>query len=164
MGAYFSPQFTFIGVLQINEKSNFFIIVIFLICTGSLYAENLSIQAKNIEIKKDELKTIFKDKVLIVTDDGYKIESEYAEYNKSVGLITLRKSIKVTDKKENIIETEFAEYNEKNKELKSIGYTKISTVDGYILTGEDIFLNEITGLVKSINKATIIDDGKNKIF
>ena len=84
-------------------KSNFFIIVIFLICTGSLYAENLSIQAKNIEIKKDELKTIFKDKVLIVTDDGYKIESEYAEYNKSVGLITLRKSIKVTDKKENII-------------------------------------------------------------
>ena len=100
-------------------KSNFFIVVIFLICTGSLYAENLSIQAKNIEIKKDELKTIFKDKVLIVTDDGYKIESEYAEYNKSVGLITLRKSIKVTDKKENIIETEFAEYNEKNKELKS---------------------------------------------
>ena len=41
-----------------------------------------------------------------------------------MGLITLRKSIKVTDKKENIIETEFAEYNEK-KELKVLDTQKL---------------------------------------
>ena len=45
------------------------------------------------------------------------IKSEFAEYNRSSGLIKLRKIIAIDDQS-NQIEADYAEYNDKTKYLK----------------------------------------------
>ena len=76
----------------------------------------------------------------VKTENGDIIKSNFAEYNKSTGLIILKK-YKCYRLPKYIIETENAEYSEKDKTLKTFGSTVITTSEKYVITGQDITLN-----------------------
>ena len=57
----------------------------------SAFAENLLIESKNISINKKNEFTIFENDVFVKTVDNNTIKSDYAEYNKILNLITLKK-------------------------------------------------------------------------
>ena len=84
--------------------------------------------------------------VAVKTDDGYIINSQYGELNKSSGILILKENIKGRDNKNNIIEADFAEYSEKSKIFKTVGPTKIYTSEGYIIEGKNIFFTMIKKL------------------
>ena len=48
----------------------------------SASANNISISAKNIILDKNNSNSVFKNEVSVLTVEGDKIESDYAEYNK----------------------------------------------------------------------------------
>ena len=84
--------FSFIGVLQINE--NKFLIIIFLICFSiSSKAENLKLVQRNNSYKANNT-SIFENDVIIKTNEGKEIFSDFAEYNKKLGLIKLKETLK----------------------------------------------------------------------
>ena len=80
-------------------------------------------------------------KLRVKTYDGYVINSDLAEYNKSKGILILKKNITGTDKKNNIIKAEFAKFNEKTKIFKTSGVTNIITSENYIIESSDIILD-----------------------
>ena len=127
------------------------------------YSENLSIEAKNISIDKIKNLTIFKDSVAVKTDDGYIINSQYGELNKSSGILILKENIKGRDNKNNIIEADFAEYNEKSKIFKTIGSTKIYTSERYVIEGSNIFFDNNQKIINFEERALIIDQDNNQI-
>ncbi len=144
-------------------KNNFFIIFfLFSFSTGSI-AKDLLIQAKNIQIDKDTQTTIFEDEVNIVVENDGRITSDFAEYNKKIGLIKIKGRVKAIDDKNNVVETEYGEYSEEKKIFKSLGNTKIVTSKGYIIEGSNIILNNYDNSIKSEEPATILDLEKNKI-
>ena len=85
--------------------------------SSKLLAENIFIEAKNISLDKNNQISLFENEVKVITEDGYKINSDLAEYNKSTGVLILRKNITGIDKENNTIKTDFAKYNEKTKIL-----------------------------------------------
>ena len=145
-------------------KNNILIIFLYLILSSALRAENILIEAKSITIDKINEITIFEKDVIIKTLDGRRIESNYAEYNKKIGFIKLKKNIKAIDAQNNILETEYADYNDKSKIFNSIGPTKITTTEKYIIEGEDVLLDDFNNYIKSDKKTTITDQENNKIF
>ena len=145
-------------------KNNILIILLYFILSSALRAENILIEAKSITIDKNNEITIFEKDVIIKTLDGRRIESSYAEYNKKIGFIKLKKNIKAIDAQNNILETEYADYNDKSKIFNSIGPTKITTTEKYIIEGEDILLDDFNNYIKSDKKTTITDQENNKIF
>ena len=72
-----------------------------------LCAENLFIQSKNISIDKNKEVSIFKNDVLIKTQEKSTIKADYAEYNKKNGYLKLVNNIVATDIKNNIIKTNY---------------------------------------------------------
>mgnify|MGYP001277948346 CR=1 FL=1 len=145
-------------------KIKIFFIFIYFLSINLLLADNLSIESKNIFLKKNEQLSIFKDNVKIVTSDETIIFSDYAEYNKKTEFIILKGNIQAKDKKNNIVKTEIAEFDKKKKILKSIGPTKIITTESYIIEGENIILDDLNKIIKSNNKAIVTDLNNNQIF
>ena len=144
---------------------NKFLIIIFLICFSiSSKAENLKIESKEITLSKANNTSIFENDVTIKTNEGKEIFSDFAEYNKKLGLIKLKGNIKVVDDKNNIIETNYAEYNEKEQLLETKGDTKIVTSENYIVESEDIIFDNLKKLVSSKKKTKIIDQDNNLVF
>ena len=121
------------------------------------FAESILIESKNITVDKSKKTSIFENEVTVKTENGDIIKSNFAEYNKSTGLIILKKNISATDSQNNIIETENAEYSEKDKTLKTFGSTVITTSEKYVITGQDIILNNKKNFIRS-NKKTLIKD------
>ena len=107
---------------------------------------------------------MFENEVKVVTENGYIIKSDLAEYNKDSGILVLKNNIIGTDKKNNIIKTEFAEYNEKTKIFITVGLTEISTSENYNIETADITLNNFSKKIFSKKPAVVIDQDKNKIF
>ena len=99
-------------------KNKFQLIFFLIFFHSSLHAENVLIESKKISLDKGQQISIFEKEVFLKTDDGYEINSEYAEYNKKTGLIKLKNNIIGKDKKNNIIKTDHAEYNEITKTLE----------------------------------------------
>ena len=126
-------------------------------------AENVTIEAKNIALDKDRVTSVFENEVVIKTKEKI-IKSNYAKYNKKIGLLIIKDDVVATDIQNNIIQTEYAEYTENNKILFSKGPTKIITPDSYILIGEDITVDTANKRIFS-NKDSILKDlDGNKIF
>ena len=144
-------------------KNKFLIIIFFTLFNTSIHAENVLIQAKSIILDKKKNATIFKDDVVIQTQEKYIIKSDYAEYNKSSGLIKLRNNVRAQDDENNLVETNYAEYDENKKIFKSLGPTKILTAENYIVEGENIII-EKDKLIKSDQKSILTDKDENKIF
>ena len=65
-------------------------------------------------------KTIFENKVRVKTKDDIIIESEFVEYDREKGFLIIKKDIKVNDKNNNTIKTNYAEYDENTE---STGYS-----------------------------------------
>ena len=97
------------------------------------------------------------------TGNNSTIEAQFAEYNKKLQFIILKNNIKAIDVNNNIVQTEYAEYFEK-KLFKSKGKTKIITSENYIIDGQNIFLDDKKGIIKSSDKTIITDTDDNKIY
>ena len=61
----------------------FFSLLYFELC----YSKNIFIEAKNISIEKKNEITIFKDDVLVKTEDNFEIKSQFGELNKKSGIL-----------------------------------------------------------------------------
>ncbi len=132
--------------------------------SSKLLAENIFIEAKNISLDKNNQISLFENEVKVITEDGYKINSDLAEYNKSTGILILRKNITGIDKENNTIKTNFAKYNEKTKILVTNGPTKIISSEKYIIESFDITLNNSEKRIFSEKKTIVTDQDKNQIF
>ncbi len=146
-------------------KNKFFLSIFFLIfIKNTLYAENLLIEAKSVSIDKNTQTSIFKEDVIVKTDDNNTIKSQYAEYNKKSKLLIFKNDIEAVDSKNNRIFTDQAEYDENIKVFKSTGKTKIITSENYIIEGKNIVLDDKNNSIKSPDKTTITDTDENKIY
>ena len=127
-------------------------------------AENIKIQSKNILLDKNKNISIFRDDIVMTTEDNDVIKSDYAKYNKLTGFIELKNNIIAIDSQKNTIETDYAEYTEQTKLFKSTGPTKIITSDKYIIEGKDMILDNSKNFISSRENTTITDLDGNKIF
>ena len=144
-------------------KSKFIIIFLFFLSFEKLLAENIFIEAKNISLDKDKSISIFENEVVVKTQNKT-IKSDYARYNKKSGFLVFKKNVLAIDERNNIIESEHAEYYEENKLFKSIGPTKITTTQKYIIEGEDIVANNLEKFIESKKKTIVFDQEGNTIF
>ena len=146
-------------------KNNILINIIFILFfVKSGFAENISIQSKNITLDKNKETSIFQNEVFITTQDGNVIKSDYAEYNKLSGLVKLRGNIIAKDNQQNSIKAKIAEFDENKDIFKSIGPTTITTTENYIIEGTDIIFDNGKSLILSEKSVIITDQEKNKIF
>ena len=145
-------------------KNKFFLIIFIAFFSKNLLADRLEIQAKNISIEKDNKISIFEGEVLVKTEDGNSITSDYAKYNKEKGFIELKNNVLAKDKKNNIIKSNYAEYDERTQILKTKGATSIKTTENYIIEGSDILFDNISKFIRSNEKTIIEDIDKNRIF
>ena len=145
-------------------KSKILIIFFSLLHFDLCFSKNIFIEAKNITIEKKNEISIFKEDVLVKTEDNYEIKSQYGELNKKSGILILKENVIGIDKNNNIIETEFAKYNEISKILETNGLTRIITTEKYIINGEDIVFDNVKKLISSNKKAVITDQDNNKIY
>ncbi len=137
--------------------------ILFFLKSTLVFSENLKIQAKNITIDKNKQTSTFQNEVLIKTQEGDSIISDFAEYDRKNGIIKLKDNIIAIDTKNNKIQSNLAEYNEKTKIFFTKGPTKISTSQGYQIDSEDIILNNNDSFIRSNKKTIITDEDKNKI-
>ena len=144
-------------------KNNFFIFFFLILLNNYLHAEDFVINSKNISIDKNSEITIFEDEVNVTTQNNQRILSDYAEYDKKNNFILLKGNVRAVDDKNNIIETEYAEYLVKEKTFSSIGVTKITTSNNYIVEGKDIIMDNIKNFIKSDKSASIRDLENNQI-
>ncbi len=144
-------------------KNKFFIILYLIFHYTNLFADSLSIQAKNISIDKDMQTSIFKDEVTVKSDKKL-IKSDYVKYNKKLGYLLIKDNILATDNKNNSIQASKAEYYEKSKILKTSGKTKITTSDKYILEGSNITIDNKNNLIKSKENSILTDLDGNTIY
>tara|TARA_E500000178_G_scaffold10413_1_gene10187 strand:+ start:8189 stop:10588 length:2400 start_codon:yes stop_codon:yes gene_type:complete len=144
-------------------KNNFKIFFFFIYFSSNVFAEDISISAKNVSIDKIREVSIFKKEVVVKTENKT-IESEFVEYSKKKSFMVIKDNILVTDDKKNIIKADYAEYFEDTKILKTKGKTIIETGEKYILVGEDFTLNNKDKIIKSDKKSILEDEDGNKIF
>ena len=145
-------------------RNKIFYTVFLLFLSNHLLAEQLEIQSKNISLDNINKISIFEGQVLIKTQDGNLINSDYAKYDKEKGVIELKNNVVAKDKKNNIIKANYADYNEKTKILKTRGTTTITTSENYLIKSKNILVDDNVKLIQS-NEETIIEDiDKNKIF
>ena len=133
----------------------------FFFSTASL-AENVSIEAKNITLDKDQEISIFENDVTVKTKDKI-IKSEYVRYNKKKGILIIKENISVRDNQNNLIKAEYANYDEINKIFKTQGPTEILTAEKYLIETSDIVLVK-QNFIKSEKNTTITDQDNNKIL
>ena len=62
-----------------------------MVLNSQALSEELFIQAKNILLDKDKKISVFENEVIVKTEDGYVIKSNFAEYNRDKGILVLRK-------------------------------------------------------------------------
>jgi LPS-assembly protein len=142
-------------------KSNFFLIL-FILFFNESYAESLLITAKNISLDKNKNISVFENEVVVKTKDKT-LKSDYAKYDRSNGLLILKENISVHDEKNNKMFADYAEYNEKSEILKTIGDTKVETVENYILNGKDLKVDGKNKIIISEKKSILRDEEGNLI-
>ena len=123
----------------------------------------MQIEAKNISIEKDTQISIFEGEVIVRTEDGNSITSDYAKYNREEGFIELKKNVLAKDKKNNIIKSDYI-YTENIQILKTKGPTSITTTENYRIYGSDIIFDNISKFIRSDKKTIIEDIDNNRIF
>ena len=143
-------------------KNKFFIILLIFL-TGNSFAENLFITAENISLDKNKNLSIFENNVIVKTKNK-ELKSDYAEYNREKGFLILKDNISIIDEKKNILLTNQAIYNENEEIIKTIGKTKVETIEKYYIEGSDLLVDNTNKIIKSEKKSTIKDQDGNLIF
>ena len=153
-------------------RNNLFLIIFFIFFTKVATAENLDISAKNITLDKknsitifendvfvkDEYKNIIKseyaiynnklksleirDKVSIITAEGYSIDAQDIELDKNKNIILSKKPAIITDIQKNKIYTENFEYQLNKNIFKSIGNVKVVDISNNVYKFSQIYINE----------------------
>ena len=113
---------------------NKIIILLILLFSKPLMAENLNIQSLNISIDKKTRITVFKDEVV------------------------------AKDSKNNVMKTDYAEYQKNLEVLESEGKTTILTSEGFFLSGSNIIFDNKNNFIKSNYPAIITDLENNNIY
>ena len=144
-------------------RNKIILLILIYLFNLNVLADNINISAKNIILDKNNSNSVFKNEVSVLTVEGDKIESDYAEYNKQTGILILKDNIIFKDKLNNTLTTNFIEYKEYEKILITSGPTKIITSENYILDGYDLSLDKNKNLVVSKKEAIITDNENNKI-
>ena len=139
---------------------NSLLFIIFIFFLKNVHAETLSITAKEISLDKVKDTSIFQNDVIVKTKNKI-IKSDYAKYNREKGFLILRKNILIIDEKNNKMVAEYAEYFEKDQILKTVGKTKVSTIEEYVLNGEDLLIDNINQVIKSEKKSVLKDQDKS---
>ena len=142
---------------------NKLLLLLLIFFSKNSFAENLFITAENISLDKNKNLSIFEKNVVVKTKDK-ELQSDYAEYNREKGFLILKKNISIIDNKKNKLLTNYVEYYEKDKVLKTIGETKIETIENYYLNGSDIFIDNINKIIKSEKKSILKDQDGNLIY
>ena len=144
-------------------KNNFLIIIFLSLLNTHLYSENLSIEAKNITLDKNNKTTIFKDNVSVQALDK-KISSEFASYDKEIQKIILKDNVIAQDNFNNLVKAEHAEYDNKNSFFKTIGPTIFISSEKYTLEGKNINFDNKNKLINSDQAAILTDENGNRIY
>ena len=92
-----------------------------------------------------------------------KIQSNNIQSNKKNTLIIFQKNVKVTDKKLNFLETDYAKYYKDKERIETKGLSKITTSENFIIEGKDFIFDNIKGKILSKYPATIKDREGNLI-
>ncbi|MDA8822391.1 hypothetical protein N9N34_01525 [Candidatus Pelagibacter bacterium] len=141
-------------------------ILIILFCSIFLLtkvsAENILIQAKNISFDKDKVTSVFENDVVIKSKEKT-IKSDYVKYNKETGYLLIKNNITVYDNNNNVIKADYAEYFEKDKILRTTGFTTVTTSENYFLEGSDITVDSSKKIINSNTNSIIKDQDGNKI-
>tara|TARA_B100001057_G_C22719577_1_gene899170 strand:- start:761 stop:1105 length:345 start_codon:yes stop_codon:yes gene_type:complete len=99
-------------------KNKFLILLLILITSTSVIAQELYIEARNISLDKKNQISVFENDVIITTQEGNIIKGDFAKYDLEKKFITMKGNVSAIDNKKNIIETNNATYDEKKKFLK----------------------------------------------
>ncbi len=142
---------------------NKFLLLLLIFFANNSFAENLFITAENISLDKSTNLSIFEKNVVVKTKDK-ELQSDYAEFNREKGILILKKNISIIDNKKNKLLTNYVEYYEKDEVLKTIGETKVETVENYYLNGNDMFIDNINKIIKSEKKSILKDQDGNLIY
>ena len=140
-----------------------FLLFSFFLNGSILFADNLKISAKNIILDKNKNTSVFENQVSVVTKEGDNIESDFAEYNKDLGKLILKKNIILTDRYNNILKTNYAEYDEIEKIFFTKGSTELVTTEKYIINSSDLRINKRNSLISSNNQTIVTDEENNNI-
>ena len=142
---------------------NKLLLLLLIFFSKNSFAENLFITAENISLDKNKNLSIFEKNVVVKTKDK-ELLSDYAEYNREKGLLILKKKISIIDNRKNKLLTNYVEYYEKDEVLKTIGETKVETIENYYLNGSDMFIDNINKIIKSEKKSILKDQDGNLIY
>ena len=142
---------------------NKLLLLLLIFFTKNAFAENLFITAENISLDKNKNLSIFEKNVVVKTKDK-ELLSDYAEYDREKGFLILKKNISIIDNKKNKLLTNYVEYYEKDEVLKTIGETKVETIENYYLNGSDMFVDNKNKIIKSEKKTIIKDQDGNLIY
>ena len=74
-------------------RNKFLLIILIVFFNKISFADNIKISAKNIILDKNKKTTLFKNEVSVLTSEGDNIKSDTAEYNKNLGILTLKKCL-----------------------------------------------------------------------
>ena len=85
-------------------------IFIFCLCKVLFIAENFSIRAKNISLEKEKELTIFRDEVVITTEENEIIKGKLRNMTKK-GIYNNKRQYNLVDKKNNITKTDYLEFD-----------------------------------------------------
>ena len=143
-------------------KNKIYIFTFFFLFFSKVLAENLEITAKNITLDKDKVTTVFENDVIVKTKNKI-IKSQYVKYDKKIGLLILKNNIIAEDENSNIITTEKAEFNETEEIFKTFGPTNIITSEKYIVSGNNIIINNKNKTISSNEVTSISDPEGNSI-
>ena len=142
---------------------NKLLLILLIFFTNNSFAENLFITAENISLDKNKNLSIFEKNVVVKTKDK-ELLSDYAEYNSEKGFLILKKNISIIDNRKNKLLTNYVEYYEKDEIFKTIGETKVETVENYYLNGSDMFIDNTNKIIKSEKKSILKDQDGNLIY
>ena len=124
------------------------LLILSLLFFNNLLADTVSITAKKVSLDKEKNISIFENDVVVKTRNKI-LKSDFAKYFRGDGFLILKKNISIIDEKNNVLQTEHAEFFEKDEILKTIGKTKVETIEKYTLTGEDLYINNKNNIIKS---------------
>ena len=145
-------------------KNSIFQIILFLLFSNFLSAEEFDIKAKNIKIDKKEKITIFENNVEVRDQFNNLFEADYVLYNKEYNFLELKGNILSKDASGNIFKASKARYDNKNKIFKSFGESEFETLEGYKIETSDIIIDNRNTFISSNNKTFIQDKDGNKIY
>ena len=139
------------------------LLIIFIFFFSKAYAKDIFITAKNISLDKNKNISIFKDNVVVKTENKT-LKGDFAKYDRDLGFLILKNNVSVIDERNNIMLTDHAEYYEKEQLLKTFGKTKVETMEKYILNGKNIVADNIKKIIKSEKNSVLKDQDGNLIF